>query len=126
MKQTFGAVVTNGKPLPLSKAVRAGDFVFASGQLPFRADGSLEDGPIEQQTHRVLENLRAVLSEAGAALEDVVKTTVWLTEKADFAGFNAVYAEFFPSAPPARSAVVSALVLDARLEVEAVAFAPRP
>jgi reactive intermediate/imine deaminase len=125
MKETFGHASVGGKSLPLSEAVRAGDFVFASGQLPFRDDGSLDRGSVEEQTRRVLENLRAALAKAGATLDDVVKTTVWLTDRADFAGFNTVYAEFFPCSPPARAAVVAALVLDARVEVEAVAFAPR-
>lgn len=124
MKETFGAPA-GGKALPLSKAVRAGDFVFLSGQLPFRADGALDDGPIDAQTRVVMNNIKDALALAGATLRDVVKTTVWLTDKADFAGFNQAYAEFFPTAPPARSTMVSALVLDARIEVEAVAYAPR-
>jgi reactive intermediate/imine deaminase len=124
MKETFG-VPPADQALPLSKAVRAGDFVFLSGQLPFRADGALDDGPIDVQTRVVMNNIKDALALAGATLDNVVKTTVWLTEKSDFAGFNQTYAEFFSTAPPARSTVVSALVLDARIEIEAVAYAPR-
>ena len=74
-----------------------------------------------------LARAEAMIAEAGAAgagLEDVVKTTIWLTDRADFSGFNAVYREFFPDAPPARSTVVSELVLDARVEIEAIALRP--
>ena len=113
-------------PYPFAKAVRAGDFVFISGQLPMDTDGQLVPGSIEVQTRQVLENIRAALEETGCAMSDVVKTTCWLEDSRDFLGFNRVYAEFFGGdEPPARATVGSTLMLDARLEIEALAYKPQ-
>jgi 2-iminobutanoate/2-iminopropanoate deaminase len=120
-KQTFGT-----SHVPLSPAVRAGDFVFVSGQVPVGSDGSVVPGGIEPQTRQVLDNVKAALALAGASLEDVVKTTVWLEDARDFGAFNKVYATYFPSEPPARTTVESRLMIDIKIEVEAVAFAPHP
>ena len=111
-------------PYPFAKAVRAGDFVFVSGQLPMGADGQIVQGPIETQTRQVLENIKAVLTETGCELGDVVKNTIWLEQERDFAGFNKVYAEYFGDNPPARATVGSTLMLDARLEIESLAYKP--
>ncbi|MBK1696599.1 RidA family protein [Rhodovibrio salinarum] len=111
-------------PVPLSPAVRAGDFVYVSGQVPMGEDGCLVDGGIEAQTRQVMANLEAALKLAGAGLEDVVKTTVWLDDARDFGRFNAVYGTFFSSEPPARTAVESRLMVDIKVEVEAVAYRP--
>jgi enamine deaminase RidA (YjgF/YER057c/UK114 family) len=81
-------------------------------------------GSIEDQTRAVLEDIKATLALAGCVLEDVVKSMVWLRERSDFPGFNAVYGEYFPVEPPTRSAVVSDLLVDARVEVEVVAYRP--
>ncbi len=110
---------------PYSQAVRAGGFVFCSGQIPLDpATGEVVDGGIEAQTRRVLENLAAVLAAAGTGLDRVVKTTVFLADMGEFAAMNAVYAGFFPADPPARAAVeVSALPKGVRVEIEAVAVA---
>jgi enamine deaminase RidA (YjgF/YER057c/UK114 family) len=81
-------------------------------------------GSVEEQTRAVLEDIRATLTEAGCTLADVVKAMVWLRDRADFPGFNAVYGEYFPQDPPARSAVVSELLVDVRVEVEVVAYRP--
>ena len=81
-------------------------------------------GSIEEQTRAVLDEIKATLALAGCTLADVVKAMVWLTDRADFPGFNAVYAEYFPEQPPARSAVVSDLLVDVRVEVEVVAYKP--
>jgi reactive intermediate/imine deaminase len=110
--------------MPLSKAVRAGDLIFVAGQIAFDADGKVGEGPIEVQTRMVLEAIKATLAEAGAGLADVVKTTVWLTDPRDFGRFNAVYAEYFPNDPPARSTLRADLLLDVKVEIEAVAYAP--
>ena len=110
--------------VPLSPAVRAGDFIYTSGQVPARADGSMEDGGIEAQTRQVMENVKNALALAGADLADVVKTTVWIEDARDFGPFNKVYAEFFPVEPPARTTVESRLMLDIKIEVEAVAYRP--
>jgi len=117
-------VYPSSLPYPFAKAVRAGDFVFVSGQLPFGADGGLVQGPIEVQTRQVLENIKSALAEAGCTLADVVKSTVWLEQERDFAGFNRVYAEYFPSEPPARATVGSRLMLDAKIEIEVLAYKP--
>jgi len=81
-------------------------------------------GTIEDQTRAVLEDIKKTLGEAGCAMSDVVKAMVWLTDRADFPGFNAVYGEYFPEDPPARSAVVNGLLVDVRVEVEVVAYRP--
>lgn len=112
--------------VPLSNVVEAGGFLFVSGQLPFGPDGAIVQGDAAEQTRVALTRLAAALQSVGAEMENVVKTTVWLTDARDFADFNAAYREFFPDAPPARSTVVSALVLDARVEIEAVAWRPTP
>lgn len=113
---------------PYSQALRAGSLLFTSGQIPLDPQtGLLEPGPIEVQTKRVMENLRAVLTEGGASFSDVVKATVYLTDLADFTKVNAVYAAYFPSDPPARSTVqVSALPLGARVEIDMIAVLHGP
>jgi reactive intermediate/imine deaminase len=120
-----GPLVIGGRTLSLSRAIRAGDFVFLTGQIPFNADGSvMTAGSVEDQTRAVLDAIQATLAEAGCALADVVKAMVWLRDRADFPGFNAVYGEYFPTRPPTRSAVVSDLLVDVRVEVEVVAYRP--
>lgn len=109
--------------VPLSPAVRAGDFVFVSGQVPV-VDGEIVGDDVATQTRQVLKNVAAVLEMAGCALSDVVKTTVWLKHAEDFAEFNKAYAESFPSDPPARSTAESRLMIDIRVEIEAVAYKP--
>ncbi|MBI5033972.1 MAG: RidA family protein [Chloroflexi bacterium] len=108
---------------PYSQAIRAGDYVFCAGQTPIDpATGNLVEGGIEEQTRRALQNLSLVLQAAGTALNRVVKTTVFLLDMNDFAKMNAVYAEFFPENPPARSTVqVARLPKDARVEIEVIA-----
>ncbi len=114
----------NGRVLSLSRAIRAGDFVFLTGQVPMREGAVVTTGTIEEQTRIVLELIRDTLTEADCSLRDVVKSMVWLRERADFPGFNAVYAEYFPIDPPTRSAVISELLVDVRVEVEVVAYKP--
>ncbi len=119
-----GPLAIGGRVLSLSKAVRAGDFVFLTGQIPMKDGAPMTEGGIEDQTRAVLEDITATLAEAGCTREDVVKAMVWLRDRADFPGFNAVYGDYFPSEPPARSAVVSDLLVDCRVEVEVVAYRP--
>jgi len=108
---------------PYSPAIRAGDFLFVSGQIPLEEHGELVPGGIEEQTKRCLENLRAVLSAAGASFSDLVKVTIYLTDMGDFAAVNRVYGEYFDLAPPARACIqVGALPKGARIEVEAIAY----
>jgi 2-iminobutanoate/2-iminopropanoate deaminase len=109
---------------PYSQAIASGEFVFLSGQIPLDpATGNMVAGGIEEQTERVLLNLTAVLAAAGASFDQVVKTTVFMTDLGQFAAMNAVYAKFFPGeAPPARATVqVAALPRSALVEIEAVA-----
>ena len=108
---------------PYSQAVVAGRLLFCSGQIPLDpATGQMVDGDIAAQTRQVLLNVRAILSAAGATLDDVVKTTVYLADMNEFAAMNDVYASFFPSPAPARSTVEAArLPRDARVEIEVVA-----
>ena len=119
-----GPLVIGGRTLSLSRAIRAGDFVFLTGQVPFKDGEVMTTGSVEEQTRAVLDDIKATLAEAGCALSDVVKAMVWLRDRADFPGFNAVYGEYFPEQPPTRSAVVSDLLVDVRVEVEVIAYKP--
>ncbi len=124
-REVIGAPITiGGRQLSLSRAIRAGDFVFLTGQIPMRDGEVVTSGSIEEQTRIVLDLIRGTLDEAGCELRDVVKSMVWLRERADFPGFDAVYAEYFPEDPPARSAVLSDLLVDVRVEVEVIAYRP--
>ena len=119
-----GPLVIGGRTLSLSRAVRAGDFVFLTGQVPMRDGNPMTTGTIQEQTRAMLDGITATLKDAGCERGDVVKAMVWLRERTDFPGFNAIYAEYFPQEPPARSAVVSDLLVDCRVEVEVVAYRP--
>ena len=109
---------------PYSQAIKAGGFVFASGQIPIDPQtGEFVAGGIAEQTERVLKNLAAVLEAAGSTLDQVVKTTVFLADMKEFAAMNEVYGRFFTGASPARATVAAAgLPRDARVEIEAVAL----
>ncbi len=110
---------------PYSQAVKAGGFVFCSGQIPLDpATGELHGTDIREQTERVMENVAAVLAAAGLTFDDVVKSTIFLADLADFATVNEVYGMRFPSSPPARSTVeVQGLPRGARVEIEVIAQA---
>jgi len=119
-------VATSGAPRaigPYSQALRAGGFLFTAGQVGFDpTTGELVDGGIAEQTRQVLQNIRAILEAGGSGLAQVVKTTVFLVDMADFAAMNEVYADVFGTHRPARSTVaVAALPRGARVEIEAVA-----
>ena len=118
-------LVINGRKLSLSKAVRAGDFVFLTGQIPMKNGVVVTEGSIEDQTRIVLDEIKNTLIEAGCELADVVKTMVWLKNRDDFPGFNEIYGEYFPHEPPARSAIVSDFLVDILVEVEVVAYNPK-
>ena len=109
---------------PYSQAIKAGDFVFASGQIPIDPQtGEFVAGGIREQTERVLKNLAAVLEAAGTGLDQVVKTTVFLADMGEFAAMNEVYGKFFTDVPPARATVAAAsLPRGARVEIEAIAL----
>ncbi len=109
---------------PYSQGTRTEELVFTAGQLPLDpATGKLVQGGIQEQTRQVLNNLQAVLESGGAALDTVMKCTVFLQDMGEFALMNAIYGEYFSDNPPARSAVeVAALPLGARVEIEAIAI----
>ncbi|MDT4955967.1 MAG: 2-iminobutanoate/2-iminopropanoate deaminase [Acidobacteriota bacterium] len=110
---------------PYSQAVRAGGFVFASGQIPTDPKtGVFVEGGIVEQTHQVMRNLKALLEAAGTNLERVVKTTVFIADMGDFSAMNEVYGQYFKENPPARSTVQAArLPRDARVEIDVIALA---
>jgi len=119
-------VLTTEAPAPIgpyNQAIRAGDFLFCSGQIPIDpATGELVTGDIAAQTHRVMQNVRAVLAAGDATFADVVKTTIYLVDMNDFAAVNAAYGEYFTAVAPARSTVaVAALPKGSRVEVEVLA-----
>ena len=109
---------------PYSQATRHDGLIYSSGQIPLDpVTGQLIEGGIVEQTARVLENLKGVLEAAGAGLDSVLKTTVFLKDMAEFGSMNEVYAKYFGTNPPARATVeVARLPRDARVEIEAIAF----
>ena len=108
---------------PYSQGIDGGSVVITSGQLPIDVStGAFAEGGIAAQTRQSLENVRAILTQAGLGMENIIKTTVFLKDMNDFAAMNEVYASFFPGEPPARSAVeVARLPKDALVEIEAIA-----
>ncbi|MCC6763554.1 MAG: RidA family protein [Deltaproteobacteria bacterium] len=126
MTGTKRAIATTNAPQaigPYAQAVATGHLIFLSGQIPLDPDrGKLVDGTIEDETRQVLQNLAAVLAGEGLGLAAIVKTTVYLTDLADFPRVNQTYAEFFTEPFPARATVqVAALPRGARIEIEAIA-----
>ncbi|KQL46993.1 deaminase [Brevibacillus choshinensis] len=108
---------------PYSQAAKVGPFLFASGQIPLRADGTLVEGDIVAQTHQVFSNIQAVLAEAGGSLSSVVKATVFIKDMNDFGQLNEVYGQYFGDHKPARSTVeVARLPRDVKVEIEIVAY----
>jgi 2-iminobutanoate/2-iminopropanoate deaminase len=113
------------KPIgPYSQAIRAGNFIFLSGQIPIDPKtGELVKGDIRQQTRQVLENIRGVLESQGLGMQDVVKVNIFLKDMGNFNEMNEVYATYFSSSPPARSTVeVAKLPRNAEIEIEAIAL----
>ena len=108
---------------PYSQAVMTKDMIYTSGRIPINpAEGKIVAETIEAQTEQVMNNLKAVLAEAGVGMDRIVKTTCYLADIADFAAFNGVYAQYFPENPPARSCFqVAALPMGAKVEVEVIA-----
>lgn len=113
------------KPIgPYSQAIKVGSWLFLSGQIPIDPrSGDIVEGDIEVQTRRVLENIKAILENAGFTLGDIVKVTVYLVDLNDFPRFNKVYSEYFKDKPPARTTVqVAALPRSVRIEIDAIAY----
>jgi 2-iminobutanoate/2-iminopropanoate deaminase len=124
MKQVIQTAAAPKAIGPYSQAIKAGNFIFVSGQLPLDAKtGAMAGSDIATQTEKALENLRAILNAEGYGLADVVKTTVYLKDIQGFAAMNEVYARFFTGDCPARAAFeVARLPKDALVEIEAVAY----
>jgi len=123
-------ILTQNAPAPVgpySQAVKVDGWVFASGQIPIDPQtGRMIEGGVAEQTRRVLQNLREVLAAAGVTVNDVVKTTVYMTDLGQFAEMNTVYAEFFGDAAPARATVeVAKLPKNSLVEIECIAHVPR-
>ena len=122
-KHVIGApIIIGGRKLSLSKAIRAGDFIFLTGQIPFKDGLPMTEGSIEEQTEVIIKEIQKTLKESNCDLTHVVKAMVWLRDRADFPGFNEIYGKYFLVDPPARSAVISELLADVRVEVEVIAY----
>jgi len=110
--------------LPFYPAVRAGDFVYLSGQVAKDENGNMVSGTIEVETRATLEAIKRILKEAGCELSDVVKVTTFLEDARDFGRYNGVFKEFFPEGRLARSTVEARAVISTRIEIECVAYKP--
>ena len=121
VRQTYGKKNPN---LPFHPAVRAGDFIFVSGQVAKDADGNMKSGTIEEETRWTIECVRRILLEAGADLDDVVKATVFLDDARNFGRYNGVFKEYFPEGLLARSTVEARAVIDTKIEIEVIAYKP--
>lgn len=108
--------------LPLSEAVRAGDFVFVSGMVGFGPDGKIVEGGIAAETDRIMADVADILKRAGATLADIVKVNICLTDAKEFGAFNKAYARYFRKDPPARVSLAASLTIDARVEMDFIAY----
>ncbi|MEI9903024.1 MAG: Rid family detoxifying hydrolase [Asticcacaulis sp.] len=115
---------SGGQMLPFSRATVAGGFVYVSGQVGMDETGEIVQGGIVAETRRTMDNIVAILAEAGCTLKDVVKANVWLDDTRDFAAFNRVYAGYFDGELPARSCVRSQIMIAARVEIDVIAYKP--
>jgi reactive intermediate/imine deaminase len=118
-----GGKGAGGQNLPFARAVEADGWLYVSGQVAM-VDGEVVDGGIVPQSRQAIKNLFSVLKEAGYGPEHVVRCGVWLDDPRDFAPFNKVFREYFGDNPPARSCVVSHMVVDCKIEIDCVAFKP--
>ncbi|ALN75310.1 MULTISPECIES: RidA family protein [unclassified Aureimonas] len=116
-----GGKGAGGQPLPFARAVEADGWLYVSGQVAME-NGEIVPGGIVEQTHRTMQNVIAILTEAGYGLEDVVRVGVWLDDPRDFWSFNGVYATYFKDHPPARACVQSSMMVDCKVEIDCVAF----
>jgi reactive intermediate/imine deaminase len=116
-----GGKGTGGQHLPFARAVQANGWLYVSGQVPM-LNGELVTGSITAQARQAIQNLLAILNEAGYGPEHVVRCGVWLEDPRDFSAFNAVFKEFFGSHPPARACVVSSMVVDCKVEIDCIAY----
>ena len=119
-----GGKGAGGQHLPFARAVGADGWLYVSGQVPM-LNGEVVTGNITVQARQAIQNLFAILKEAGYGAEHVVRCGVWLEDARDFSAFNAVFREFFGDHPPARAAVVSSMVVDCKVEIDCVAYKAR-
>jgi reactive intermediate/imine deaminase len=118
-----GSKGTGGQHLPFARAVEAAGWLFVSGQVPM-VNGEVVPGNIVAQSHQAIQNLLAILKEAGYDASHVVRCGVWLDDPRDFASFNKVFRDYFGENPPARACVVSSMVVDCKIEIDCVAYKP--
>jgi len=116
-----GGTGQGGAHMPFARAVEADGWLFVSGQVPME-NGELVAGNVTVQSHKAIQNLLAVLKEAGYGVEHVVRCGVWLDDARDFGAFNAVFREYFGAHPPARATVNCQMVVDCKIEIECVAY----
>ena len=121
VRQAYGKKNPN---LPFHPAVRAGDFIFVSGQVAKDAEGNMVSGTIEEETRATIESVRRALAAAGADLDDVVKATVFLEDARNFGRYNGVFKEYFPQGLLARTTVEARAVIETRIEIEVTAYKP--
>ena len=116
-----GGAGAGKQPLPFARAVEADGWLYVSGQVAME-NGEIVRGGIVAETRKTMENVIAILTEAGYGLEDVVRVGVWLDDPRDFWSFNGVYAEYFGGHPPARACVQASMMVDCKVEIDCVAF----
>jgi 2-iminobutanoate/2-iminopropanoate deaminase len=124
-KKDVYAIGKKNPNLPFYPAVRAGDFIFVSGQVAKDADGNMISGTIEDETQGTIESIRRVLAEEGATLSDVVRVTTYLEDARDFGRYNKVFAEHFKDAVLARTTVEARAVINTKIEMDAIAYKPK-
>ena len=116
-----GETGAGGQPLPFARATEANGWLYVSGQVPME-NGEIVAGGIVSQSHKAIQNMIAILDEAGYSLQDVVRVGVWLDDPRDFWSFNGVYAGYFTDNPPARACVQSSMMVDCKVEIDCVAY----
>jgi 2-iminobutanoate/2-iminopropanoate deaminase len=124
-KKDVYAIGKKNPNLPFHPAVRAGDFIFVSGQVAKDADGNMISGTIEDETQGTIESIRRILAEEGATLSDVVRVTTYLEDARDFGRYNKVFAQHFKDAVLARTTVEARAVINTKIEMDAIAYKPR-
>ncbi|WP_303980422.1 RidA family protein [Dongia mobilis] len=111
--------------LPFHPAVRAGDFIFVSGQVPKDENGNMCDGTIEEETRWTIESVRRILALEGVELSDIVKMTIFLEDARNFGRYNKIFAEYFPEGVLARTTVEARAVIECKIEMDAIAYKPK-
>ncbi|HTO82458.1 MAG TPA: RidA family protein [Methylomirabilota bacterium] len=125
MNERIKTIGKKNPNLPFHPAVRAGDYIFVSGQVPKDDQGNMCAGTIEEETRWTIESLRRILALEGADLSDIVKITTYLDDARDFGRYNRVFAEFFPDGRLARTTVEARAVIDTKIEMDAIAYKPK-